>query len=427
MNTQTNLAITNIISELRKDCNDFSPIRINIAKFYDSSFMGTLVKEVSDDLENILSQHKELFANERLEDITHSFQFTLKAILSNGKKVSDHQELLKQNSGVSLSEEDVLSALNNPKAYIKSKIDYTKDEEIEMLFNARESTFDYDYTQSSNSNYTTNKRAFIVSVILLCSELKKIYDPIEIISNDYSSLKEFLLLKNVDLMSDSEFSSYQLISTNQNVELINSFPARLYHQIADITIFTNGIDDYVFKFLVGLQATNDFKLSLKPSSTFFCDGKYLTGKLEEHLETGKYFDPKNFKSKLITKLYDNNYETLWIKIENNDLTFEELISDYKIYGDDIVTQVVHSQYSVDENDVLYITHLDHEFIFYTLDEYQKRQQDPNQKGNAKKRIKTFKIDDAKIEIKEDNNVLYKLLIMLFDNKDLIMEYFNEQE
>jgi hypothetical protein len=425
MNTQTTLAITSIISELRKNCNDFSPIRMNIAKYYDSFFIGTLVKEVSDDLENILSQHKEIFANERLEDITHSFQFTLKAILNNGKKVSDHQELFEKIIGFSLLEEDVLFALSNPKAYTISKIDYTKDEEIELLFNARESTFDF--TQSCNNNYITNKRAFIIAVILLCSELKKSYDPIENISNDYSRLKEFLLLKNVDLMSDSEFSSYQLISTNQNVKLINSFPARLYHHIADVTIFINGIDDYIFKYLMGLQAANDFKLSLKPSSTFFCDGKYVTGKLEEHLETGKYFDPNNFKSKLITKLYDNNYETLWIKIESNNLTFEELINDYRIYGDDIITQVVHSQYSVDENDVLYITHLDHEFIFYTLDEYQKRQQDPNQKGNAKKRIKTFKIDDAKIEIKEDDNILYKLLLMLFDNKDLIMEYFNEQE
>ncbi len=425
MNTQISLAISKIIFEIRKDSKDFSPIKINIAKFYDSSYMGTLVKEVSDDLDNILSEHKELFANERLDDIVHSFQFTLKAILSNGKKISEHQNLLMQSSGVSLSEDDVLTALNNPKAYVKSKIDYKKDEEIERLFYARESTFDY--IQSGNKNYTTNKKAFIGAVMLLCSELKKLFDPIEIISNDYSSLKEYLLLKSVDLMSDSEFSSYQLISTNNNIAIINSFPARLYHQIADATIFTNGINDYVFKFLVGLQAVNDFKLSLKPSSTFFCDGKYLTGKLEEHLETGKYFDPKNFKSKSLTKLYDNNYETLWIKIENQDLTFEELINDYKIYGDDIVTQVVHSQYYIDENEVLYITHLDHEFIFYTLDEYQKRQTDGNQKGNAKKRIKTFKIDDAKIEIKEDDNALYILLIMLFDNKDLIMEYFNEQE
>ena len=68
------------------------------------------------------------------------------------------------------------------------------------------------------------------------------------------------------------------------------------------------------------------------------------------------------------KLYSKNYDDqLWINIdiERKSITFEEFMSNFIIYKDSIVTQVIHAEYN-NINDVLCITHIDHEFIFYTL-------------------------------------------------------------
>ena len=90
----------------------------------------------------------------------------------------------------------------------------------------------------------------------------------------------------------------------------------------------------------------------------------------------------------------------------------------------MVTQVIHCEYFKDSGSY-FICHLDHEFIFYSIDEYEMRQRDPAQKGNARKRIKTFKIDKAMIPISNDSNVLFDILELKFKNKQLVREYFNK--
>ena len=51
---------------------------------------------------------------------------------------------------------------------------------------------------------------------------------------------------------------------------------------------------------------------------------------------------------------------------------------------------------IKDGDETYITHLDHEFIFYTVDEYEARINNVHQKGTVRPRMKSFKIDNAKI-------------------------------
>lgn len=254
-------------------------------------------------------------------------------------------------------------------------------------------------------------------------KIEKVFCPRENISNDYSYLKEYYSKKGVNLMNDPQFTSYQLLSINDNYDLLNYLPPRVYDRKNDSTIYTNGIEDCLFIYLCELFSKYDFNLSLKPSSLFFVNGFEKIGDLLEHLETGQYFNINNFNGILITKLYDEKYDNLWININGLDLTFEEIIQDFDNYEDMIVTQVVHSQYiKKDEN--LFITHLDHEFIFYTFDEYEKRQSNPYQKGEAQTRIKTFKIDNAMIPITDNENILFNILEMKFQNKELLEEYFN---
>jgi hypothetical protein len=146
----------------------------------------------------------------------------------------------------------------------------------------------------------------------------------------------------------------------------------------------------------------------------------------EALERGALFDLSKLNKPEVTKLYSTTYDTLWVKASDSDLTFEELIQDFVIEGDYIVTQVVHLEYSK-MNGVDLISHIDHEYIYYTVDQYEKRQTDPNQKGEARSRIKTFKVDDASIPftLPDGRWFLYIVLERHFQNTALIQEYFQK--
>ena len=103
--------------------------------------------------------------------------------------------------------------------------------------------------------------------------------------------------------------------------------------------------------------------------------------------------------------------------------------------DAIVTQMIHMQI-----EGIFITHLDHEYIFYDLDEYEKRLTNYRIKGQAQKRIKTFKIDRSRIPLDYSCNILrinengrekivvpfiYFVLNAYFEHKDLLSEYFQK--
>ncbi|WP_413513798.1 hypothetical protein [Myroides odoratus] len=424
MNTSIKTAINSFIKEATKSFQKITPLGIEITKYYDSPSMEAVVLEIDKDIEATIKANKPLLEKRRLKDIEKGFNFTLKTCLNNGMELEQFKDLLYQNSGILLDENELELALSNPKDVIVSKVDYKADSEIEKVLVSSIGTFDH--LLSDNTIYTQHKRAFALAVILIDNEFEKASDPVEAISNDYSILKEFCLSKGYDLMSDPQFSSYKIITIDDKYELVESYPARIYNKDLDTTIFLNGIENHVFEYLIQLSKTNIFQLSLKPSSLYFIDGYENATAVYEHLETGKYFHIDNFKGNLLTKLYNESYDNLWIKIDGNDLTFEEIIQDFKIYEDMVVTQVLHSQF-ITEGSNFYITHLDHEFIFYTLEEFENRLVNPIQKGEAMTRIKTFKIDGSKILVNDHSNILFTILGMKFKNTELIKEYFNKIE
>jgi hypothetical protein len=136
-------------------------------------------------------------------------------------------------------------------------------------------------------------------------------------------------------------------------------------------------------------------------------------------------------SKLVSENYGNS---LWITVGDNDITFEELCDDFDIEENDIITQMVHLQYSEKK-----ITHIDHEYIFYSVEEYEERIR-LRRKGKARKRFKTFKVDQSHIPMdypckmfsisedeREDISVpfIYFVLNSYFKHKDLLTEYFQK--
>lgn len=422
MNTQTREALEKFISEYVKSEKKYFPIQIDILEQSNSPAMERLVIEIENDLDSLLSENRILLQKLRLDDAVHSFQFTLNTSLSSEKQLHEFKDVLLENSGVELFEEDLEQAVNDPRKFVASKIDYKSSEEIEKLLKSRSDT--YEYTYAGNTIFLSHKRAFVLALIIINDQFTKAGNPAEDISNNYRYLKDFFYSKGGDLMLHDQFSSYNLLTLGNDIELLECFPSRIYEKKTDTTFFLNGIEDYLLEYLINLTQENVFQLSLKPSSLFVTNGRNDFGRVYEHLETGRYFEIRNFKEKLLTKLYDHSYDNLWVKIEDSDLTFEEIVQDVDIYGDMIVTQVLHSQFIL-ESGHLYITHLDHEFIFYTYEEFQNRQSDPNQKGAARPRVKTFKIDDSKILVDEQQNILYDILEMKFTNKELIKEYFNK--
>lgn len=93
--------------------------------------------------------------------------------------------------------------------------------------------------------------------------------------------------------------------------------------------------------------------------------------------------------------------------------------------------MVHCEYFQEGNN-FFISHLDHEYIFYSEEEYREREKNINQK----KRVKTFKIDNSKIPFifslkegvnEERINILLLILEGYFKKKDLLKEYFQKIE
>ena len=73
----------------------------------------------------------------------------------------------------------------------------------------------------------------------------------------------------------------------------------------------------------------------------------------------------------------------------NDITFGEIIFNYKTFENAVVTSVYHIQVNIEEN---IISHLDHEYILYTMDEYIERHANNFGKRHISEKSKTFKID-----------------------------------
>lgn len=98
----------------------------------------------------------------------------------------------------------------------------------------------------------------------------------------------------------------------------------------------------------------------------------------------------------MTKLYSKSYnDCLWVKSDNANITFEELCDTTTSFSTALVTQVIHLKYKIIDDHIV-ITHIDHEFVFYSQEDYLKRMNNSDIKGNEYQKLKSFKIDGAEI-------------------------------
>ena len=241
----------------------------------------------------------------------------------------------------------------------------------------------------------------------------------------------------------SQFKSYGLIPIDQSRTLLPIKPPRIYDCTLDKTFFTKNIPLHLLEKLANMKSKgiiNDLAVRLINEPGY--EGRMYCEYLQEALERGEQFDLSNLGSYSVSRLYSTQYEDcLWVVIDSENITFEELCEDFESIEDMIVTQVVHVEYET-HTDGAFITHLDHEYIFYTIEEYEKRMSNATQKGSAKTRMKSFKIDNSKIPFdfscetnrKDENGnelpiqseqFLCYVLESYFKHKDLLNEYFQK--
>lgn len=239
----------------------------------------------------------------------------------------------------------------------------------------------------------------------------------------------------------SQFEKYGLLPIDDERELLEVEPPRIYDKSIDKTMFIKNMPLSLIKQFILLEKLGYIKdLAVRVINENPYEGKMSSAYLAEALERGQYFNLSELGLYPITRLYSEKYEDcLWITIDARNITFEELCEDFTTYEDVVVTQVIHLEYQLDGPEA-YITHLDHEYIFYSLEEYEQRLRDNLQKGNAATRMKSFKIDHSKIpfsyevEVQRKNEngenlpiehvqILSYILETYFTHKDLLKEYF----
>lgn len=227
--------------------------------------------------------------------------------------------------------------------------------------------------------------------------------------------------------ADRQFQKYALLSIMAEDLKFGTYDAYLFDSRIKGTLLINKLSPLITKMLIYYAEENFLsRIAVLPIGRSFERGEDRNSLLHEHLEFGNYFDFSKFRNVKATKLTSKNYDdSLWIIIDSGNMTFEELLDNFEVNDDDeVVTQVIHLEYEA-VGEQITITHLDHEFIYYSFEEYEKRLQNYRQKGNASKRQKTIKIDGSRIPFidNQGQSLLYNVLKSYIVNSELVDEYF----
>lgn len=234
----------------------------------------------------------------------------------------------------------------------------------------------------------------------------------------------------------SSYKKYGLIPIDSMRTLYSiDDPARIYDIEIGKTIFLLTPRPLVVVLKKLMEENYISKIAFRGDNRYVYEGENHCSYLKEAVEAGKVFDLNIASLPEMNKLVsENTFDSLWVSVDSYDITFEELCNDFNIENDFIVTQVIHLQH-----DGNIITHIDHEYVFYSFEEYEERQFF-RRKGKAHNRIKTFKVDKSSIpfvytcpmlsllgnERKEiEVPFIYFVLNAYFVHKDLLMEYFQK--
>ena len=400
------------IREIDKECIEYIKLRKDNIEFKD------LILELKkEELKNRIEEHKY-----RIEKNLDKLNIMKEEILENDEFIAEEKRIKNWNEEVhnkSIKElENLCKKINKENIY-------------DFIIKKYNDSF-YAFKRIENITKVFNQEDYLCASILELL-LKEIYKEEELyyeINEKNNRLKE--TYEFID--EDEQYKKYGLLKLNSNRNLekpmLNSPPYYIHDNRKGYIVLDSRIPDEVLIKLYYLKQDNLITdLSLRANYYMKIQKCNIHAAFEEKA-FGKYFSFENLKNLIPTKLYSTvTNNSLWINIKNGNITFEELLDDFEIEDkrEFIKTQVIHCEYFEDEGK-FYISHIDHEYIFYSFDEYEERIKDIEQKGNIKNKLKTFKVDNSKIPFIIDNeNVLLFFLNQYFKSKDLLLEYFQKYE
>lgn len=281
-----------------------------------------------------------------------------------------------------------------------------------------------DYPKVMNKNYIKKYEP-------LYSIIKIIFEDYQKKTKPFINFKEIENIKKqlIDIYSPANYiDKYNLLKFSNFLDLYVSYKEGSH--IADYEkqkyFHNNYIPTIIFEVIKDLIAKKYIK-DISFLITYISDYCIC---LEEK-EFGRIFDYNITELPHLSCFYDinSNEDKLIVKKdiegEKISLTFETLRNNFITQDEQIVTNLIHLEIKTVNNEE-FITHLDHEFIFYTLNEYEKKIDQYSNKGS--KKLKTFKIDNSMIPLTykyKGTPILIYFLMEFLNNQELILEYFSK--
>ena len=240
-------------------------------------------------------------------------------------------------------------------------------------------------------------------------------------------LETYLNSKEIEGRIDNH---YHLLKLDSDWELKDCMPPRVFIPQLNSHIILRHIPSDLLMLIDRWKKEHVFELSVRPDYNICGDGITEIGSVFEEKDFGVSYSGSLTTIDRISKYYDRDWVNDWLIIQQDEkgITFEEVLEDGPHDQDNFVTQVVHLQYiEVDGRE--FITHIDHEYVFYSENGIEAKRNSLKCKGEARPRFKTFKIDNAKIPYTTETskNVLYKVLMAYFTKSELVDEFFRLQE
>ncbi|RVU37005.1 hypothetical protein EOE67_11885 [Rheinheimera riviphila] len=230
-----------------------------------------------------------------------------------------------------------------------------------------------------------------------------------------NKLYKYYASLDINIISeDRQFHKYDLLSIDDYEQLVIGFPSRIFDKENNVQ-FLLDIPERLLSVFRALMDSSEIKQIsfLVESEVFFETSEQIfillgNERPEEPVNLESFRNDmrdnsvtrhviKKPEEKGVFPLYISagffieNNDRSWYFIDKSNIYLEEIIDDYEVLDDCVVTQLIHVEYYTSDSGI-FISHIDHEYIFYSYDEFDKRQKDFSQKGSARKRIKTFKID-----------------------------------
>lgn len=266
-----------------------------------------------------------------------------------------------------------------------------------------------------------------------------------------SKLYKYYKSLDVDLKEvDRQFAKYDLLSISGTEQIISGLPNRIFDnkRNSQFLIDIPEILLAMFAALLDSKAIRNISFLVECEVVFQTSDKYFFLLENERTKSPVFLadflndardgqvmrdvikkpdTPNTFPPHVLAgRFYDKHNDSAWYFIDNRNIYFEEISSEPEVLNDCVVTQLIHAEYFI-RNEKILLSHIDHEYIFYSYDEFDRRVSDFSQKGSGRKRIKTFKIDDSEIPLVEEGDVLVlnTLLEYLFKKPYLFNGFLRE--